>query len=232
MAKQKKELEDLKIQKQKELEELIMKEKQREEKERQMKEVLEKKRALIEKQKKEREDLLKKGKLTKEQMEKLIAEHQRELNALESAIARERERQIAIMSQKLAEKKSKKKDYESSMQKIKEEQERWQKELEELPGISNKQATTLLLKWRRYPKKGLKDIEKSVKNNEPAQKILPVVNKQEVIPTKKVANTRLEELLWRVEKIENTVDHVDNQQLKNIMKTIDGIEEKLKIAKK
>ena len=228
LEKQKKELELLKISKQKELEEMIMKEKQREEKERQMKEVLDKKRALMERQKKEREDLLKRGQLTKEQMEKLIADHQRELNALETAIARERERQIAIMSQKIAEKKGKKKEYENSMLKIKEEQERWQKELEELPGISNKQATTLLLKWRRHPKKGLKDIEKSIKTNDPAQKILPIVNKQEIIPTQTIKDSRLEELMLRIQNIESTVNHVDSEQLNSIMKSINGIEQKLK----
>jgi hypothetical protein len=232
LAKQKKELEELKAQKQKEIEDLIRKEQLREEKERQMREILEKKRSLIEKQKKEREELLKKGQLTKEQMEKLITEHQRELNALETAIARERERQVGIMSQKLAEKKSKKKEYEASMLKMKEEQERWQKELEELPGISNKQATTLLLKWRRYPKKTIKDIEKSVKSNEPTQKILPVVVKSQPVPIKKISDSRLEELMWRVEKIESTIDHVDSKQLTDVIKNIESIENKLKQIKK
>jgi hypothetical protein len=139
------------------------------------------------------------------------------------AIARERERQIAIMSQKIAEKKARKRDYESSMQRMKEEQERWQKELEELPGISNKQATTLLLKWRRYPKKGFKDIEKSMKNNEPSKVILPVVNKEQPKKQAKKGETGLEELMFRIEKIENMVDHMRTEHVRDIIKKIDGI---------
>lgn len=232
LEKQKKELEDLKAQKQKELEEMIMNEQQREEKERRLKLALEKKRSIMERQRKEKEELMKRGKLSKEQMERLISDHQKELDALEAAIARERDRQIAVMSQKLAEKRSRKKEYESSMLRMKEEQDKWQKELEELPGISNKQATTLLLKWRRYPKKGIKDIEKSLKTNEPSQRILPVVTKKENVPTKKVADSRLEELLWRIEKIESTVDNVDTNQLSGIMKTISGIEQRVRNIKK
>ena len=106
-----------------------------------------------------------------------------------------------------------------------------QKELE-LPGISNKQATTLLLKWRRYPKKGIKDIEKSLKSNDPTQKILPVISKQNNEPSKKVNKTPLEELLWRVEKIENTVDHVHAEHVGNVMKSIKSIEDKVKVFKK
>ena len=231
LDKQKKELELLKNEKQKELEDLILKEKQREEKERGMKEALEKKRALMEKQKKERENLLKKGQLTKEQMEKLIADHQRELNALESAIARERERQVAIMSQKIAEKKNRRQEYESGILKIKEEQEKWQRELENLPEINNKQATTLLLKWRKYPKKGIKDIEKSIKLKEPTKRNLPTISKKVIISSKKPADTRIEELMWRIEKIESTVNHVDKEQLKKLVNTIDVIEQKLKTIK-
>ena len=232
LERQKKELEELKAQKQKELEELIRNEQLREEKERRIKLVLEKKKSIMERQRREKEELLRRGQLTKEQMDRLIADHQKELDALESAIARERDRQIAIMSQKLAEKRSRKKEYEHSMLRMKEEQDKWQKELEELPGISNKQATTLLLKWRRYPKKGFKDIEKSLKTTEPNQRILPVVNKQEKITAKKVENSRLEELLWRIEKIESTVEHVDTSHVQSIMKSITGIEQKMRAMKK
>ena len=232
LDKQKKELEEQRAQKQKEIEDMIRKEKEREERDRMRKEVQDRKRATMERQKKEREELLRKGQMTKEQMDKLIADHQRELNALEMAIARERERQIGMMSQKIAEKEARKREYESSMQKMKEEQDRLQKELEELPGITNKQATTLLLKWRRYPKKNLKDIEKSVKSNEPAQKILPIVNKNTGKQGKKVENKRLEELIWRIEKIEGSVDHVNTEQIGNIFKSLKKIEDRVKTLKK
>lgn len=232
LDKQKKELEEQRAQKQKEIEDMIRKEKEREERDRIKKEVQDRKRATMERQKKEREELLRKGQMTKEQMDKLIADHQRELNALEMAIARERERQIGMMSQKIAEKEARKREYESSMQRMKEEQDRLQKELEELPGITNKQATTLLLKWRRYPKKNLKDIEKSVKSNEPAHKVLPIVNKNTGKQGKKIENKRLEELIWRIEKIEGTVDHVNTEQIGNIFKSLKKIEDRVKTLKK
>ena len=232
LEKQKKELEEQRVLKQREIEDMIRKEKEREERERMKKEIQDKKRAILERQKKEKEDLMRKGLMTKEQMDKLIADHQKELNALEMAIARERERQIGIMSQKIAEKQARKREFESSMMRMKEEQDRLQKELEELPGITNKQATTLLLKWRRYPKKNIKDIEKSVKNNDPAHKIVPIVNKSVKKEGKKVENKRLEELIWRIEKIENTVDHVSDEHVNSIFRSIKTIEDRVKSLKK
>jgi hypothetical protein len=232
LEKQKKELEEQRALKQREIEDMIRKDKEREEKERMKKEIQDKKRAILERQRKEKEELMRRGLMTKEQMDKLIADHQKELNALEMAIARERDRQIGIMSQKIAEKQARKREYESSMQRMKEEQDRLQKELEELPGITNKQATTLLLKWRRYPKKNIRDIEKSVKNNDPAQKLVPIVNKHTQKQGKKVENKRLEELIWRIEKIENTVDHVSDEHVNNIFRSIKTIEDRVRTLKK
>ena len=54
------------------------------------------------------------------------------------------------------------------------------------------------------------------------------VNKQEIIPTQTIKDSRLEELMLRIQNIESTVNHVDSEQLNSIMKSINGIEQKLK----
>lgn len=231
LSKKKEELEALRQQKQKELEDMLLKEKQREEMENRRQLLLDKKRALMEKQKKIREDLLKRGQLTNEQMEKLISEHQRELSALENAIARERDRQMALMTQKLAEKMQKKNEYEFTVQKMKEEQSRWQKEMEELPGITNKQATTLLLKWRRYPKRGIKDIEKAIKTVDPMERSFPVPVALEDVTTTDGSDPRLEELVSRVDRIEKIVKNVDTSQFGNAVKALEELEKAMKNLK-
>ncbi|CAG9331890.1 unnamed protein product [Blepharisma stoltei] len=231
LNKRKEELEALRAQKQKELEEMIMREKRHEEMENRRQLLIEKKRALMEKQRKIREELQKRGQLTSEQMERLISEHQRELSALESAIARERDRQMALMSQKLAERMQRKNEYEMTVQRMKEEQSRWQKEMEELPGITNKQATTLLLKWRRYPKRGIKDIEKTLRTVEPAERQLPVVAKMEDAPVVDSNDPRLDELVAKVDRIEKIVKNVDSTQFENAIKALEELERTIKSVK-
>jgi len=227
LSRKKEELEILRAQKQKELEEMILKENQHKEMENRRQHLLDKKRALMEQQRKYREELQRRGQLTQEQMEKLISEHQRELSALENAIARERDRQMALMSQKLAEKMQKKNDYESTVQKMREEQSKWQKEMEELPGITNKQATTLLLKWRRYPKRGIKDIDKALKTVEPAERNLPIVSNIEDLAVTDASDPRLEELVSRVDRIEKIVKNVDSAQFGNALKALNELEKSL-----
>ena len=118
--------------------------------------MIEKRRNLISRQKKEREKLLNTGDITAAQMEKLIKEHQIELQAIEYAISKERDRQMANMSHKLAEKRSRKLEYDKIIQQLKEDQEKWEEEIDKLSVINNIQAKTLLIKWRKNPKKGLK----------------------------------------------------------------------------
>ena len=66
------------------------------------------KKALEEKQKKELEEQRRKGDLTKQQMEELIAQHQRELAMLEDNIEKEKRRQMDALKKKLDAKKAKK----------------------------------------------------------------------------------------------------------------------------
>ena len=66
------------------------------------------KKALEDKQRKEIDEKAKRGELTRQQMEELIAQHQKELAALENTIGAEKERQMALLKKKLDEKKAKK----------------------------------------------------------------------------------------------------------------------------
>ena len=214
---------------QRELEDMIAKERSREERIQKKKQLMEQKKALQEKQRRQREELEKRGNISKEQMEQLIAQHQKELSELESVIARERERQMSVLNHKLAEKRNRKKEFESSVMRMKEEQEKWEKEIEELPGIKNKQATTLLLKWRRYPKRSMKEVEKSVKNKEPHERTLPVMATQEQ-PTLQ-EDSRIQEVIRRVRKIEEVVANIDVKQFDGLVNALNGLERSLKSNK-
>ena len=90
----------------------IAKEKQEElekqlENQRKLAEIDRAKKALEAQQRKEIEEQAKKGQMSKQQMEELIAQHQKELAMLESTIGAEKERQMAVLKQKLDEKKAK-----------------------------------------------------------------------------------------------------------------------------
>ena len=229
LEQQKAELEKNKLQKQQELEEMIKKEKAYAETIKAKQDMIEKRRNLISRQKKEREKLLNTGDITAAQMEKLIKEHQIELQAIEYAISKERDRQMANMSHKLAEKRSRKLEYDKIIQQLKEDQEKWEEEIDKLSVINNIQAKTLLIKWRKNPKKGLKHITKSIMKNEFISKTVPIVAEQPK-PAKRVLNDkRFEEIIKGIEQIEEKMNIISSGKMNRVMKSLSTLMKKANI---
>ena len=219
--KQKLELELIKTQKQQELEEIIKKEKIAEEKSRQKKQMIEKKKALIQKQKQERENLLHHGDSNPEYMEQLILSHQIELQEIENAINKERERQINNMNKKLAEKRIRKIEYKSCIDQLKTDKDKWAAEIEDLPGITNIQAATLLLKWRRNPKKGIKEIKKSIMVNDSTKKAFPTVVCPPVKSKGIAFDKRIEEIAEKIKQIEDKVGNLSEIKMNEVHASLD-----------
>jgi hypothetical protein len=212
----KEELQEIKRQKDSALQELIAKEREEEERRKMRAQLLEKRKALFEEQNRQRKELMQRGELTKEQIEKLIKRHQDEILSMEKAMEKERQRQMALLSHKLAEKRSKKAEYLESVNKMHEEQNKIAKILEELPSLNNKQAASLLSKWRRYPKKLMKDIEVSVKSSAPVNKELPKPIEEGKVTRNLKVDDRLRNLLTRIERIEEIVTNVDKNQFSQV----------------
>ena len=230
--KQKLEIESMKAKKQQELEEMIRQEKINEERIRQQEYMIEKRRTLIKKQRKERELLLSKGKVTAEHMELLIKEHQKELKLIEDAISKERNRQMANMSHKLAEKRSRKMEYEIRIKELAKDQEKWDKEIEQLPNFKNMQAKTLLLKWRKYPKKGLEDVRKSAIKNEVVRRNIPVVAPKPSKSVNLLNDRRLEEIAKRIEFIDNKITRANSEKMYRLMTILQSVQKKSKLLPK
>jgi hypothetical protein len=205
----------------KELEALIKQEREQIEEDRKHLMSQQKRRQLADRRRKLKEEL-QRGHLTEEEIEKLLADEQQKLAKIDSALAREREKQQAKLHQKLAEKRGKQKETQEQLTKMRQEQDELSAALMKAPPLSHAEAQNLLLRWRRYPKKQHKDVLSSISSKEHTAHWYPVQTNQ--VKAQVVSKSKtLRELVERVDRIEAIATNVDSVQFEQARKAFSGL---------
>ena len=209
--------------KQQQLEELIRREREDEERKDAMRKELLKKREFEEKRRRYEEELRRRN-ISEDKMEQMIEDYQRGIAQAERIQEQERLKQSSVMSQKLAERRRKKQEIQQSLDRIREEQDKWQKKLDGLPGLNAKEANKLLRRWRRYPRKAIKEVASSL--SKPA-----VVHDLPTLAVGSAAvegDSRMKELLQRVERVESIAKNIEGKQFSQMQKALVALKDKLK----
>lgn len=105
--------------------------------------------------------------ISEEEMEVMLEEYVSAVASADQSQAKEREKQTAILAQKLAERKRRKIEIQDSLERIKQEQNRWKMKVGTMPGLRHKGANKLLNRWRRYPKRPIKEVAARLTQTQP-----------------------------------------------------------------
>ena len=91
---------------------------------------------------------------------------------------------------------------------LKQEQTRWKQKVGTLPGLKHKGANKLLNRWRRYPKRPIKEVAARLVNSQPVcPPSDPLAGYGEVL-----SDSRLQEVQGRLVRVEALVKNLSKAQ--------------------
>jgi hypothetical protein len=209
--------------KQQQLEELIRREREEEERKDAMRKEMLKKREQEEKRRRYEEELRRRN-ISEDKMEQMLEDYQRGIAQAERIQEQERLKQSSVMSQKLAERRRKKQEIQQSLDRIREEQDKWQKKLDSMPGLGAKEPNKLLRRWRRYPRKAIKEVASSLSKPAAAHDLPTMAVGTAAVET----DSRMKELLQRVERVEAIAGNIEGKQFAQMQRGLLALRDKLK----
>lgn len=209
--------------KQQQLEELIRREREEEERKDAMRKEMLKKREQEEKRRRYEEELRRRN-ISEDKMEQMLEDYQRGIAQAERIQEQERLKQSSVMSQKLAERRRKKQEIQQSLDRIREEQDKWQKKLDSMPGLGAKEPNKLLRRWRRYPRKAIKEVASSLSKPAAAHDLPTLAVGTAAVET----DSRMKELLQRVERVEAIAGNIEGKQFAQMQRGLLALRDKLK----
>ena len=140
--------------------------------------------------------------ISDDNMELMLQDYIQTVTQADQMLEKEKLKQSSILAHKLAEKRRKQLEIKDSLDRIREEQDRWKRKVETLPGLKRKEPNKLLNRWRRYPKKPIKEVVARLSSSVPAWAPVDVtVLRGEVTD----GDARLSEVMQRLERVEAIV---------------------------
>ena len=146
--------------------------------------------------------------ISEENMETMLEDYVNTVAEADSVQAKERTKQSAVLAHKLAERRRRKLEIQDSLDRLKQEQTRWKQKVGTLPGLKHKGANKLLNRWRRYPKRPIKEVAARLVNSQPVcPPSDPLAGYGEVL-----SDSRLQEVQGRLVRVEALVKNLSKAQ--------------------
>jgi hypothetical protein len=146
--------------------------------------------------------------ISEENMETMLEDYVNTVAEADHCIEKEKTKQSSILAHKLAERRRRKLEIQDSLDRIKQEQTRWKQKIGVLPGLKHKGANKLLNRWRRYPKRPVKEVAARLMATQP---IYPppdlVAAAGEVL-----SDSRLQEVQGRLARVEALAKNLSKAQ--------------------